>query len=288
MLDLLYYLCLRTLVNNIYILQIKIKFDNILLSLGGFKMQTQKNILSKNGYNISTTIFLPENKHMRAIIIACHGFGGDKESSAIYLLAQKLNKINIGVIAFDFPAHGESEVSGERFTVSECIQNIKDIENYIKQEYKDIKIGIFSTSFGAYITLLKILQQDNFFTIVLRAPAICMDEILINSILKESMEDFKNRGYTILGYEKSMEVYFSFYEELVENNILEKFNRKRKMLIVQGTEDDMAPISDTIKFINKNEDAILEKIVGADHRMKKEGELEKAINIAVDYIISFL
>lgn len=251
-------------------------------------MQVPKNIQSKNGYNISATLFLPGSEKMKAIIIACHGFGGDKESSAIYLLAEKLNKINIGVIAFDFPAHGKSEVTGERFTLSECIQNIKDIENYIKQEFGNIKIGIFSTSFGAYITLLKILQEDNFFAVVLRAPAICMDEILINSILKETIEDYKNRGFTILGYEKSMEVYYSFYEELVDNKILEQFNQKRKMLIVQGTEDDMAPISDTIKFIDKNDDAVLEKIIGADHRMKKEGELEKAINIAVDYIISFL
>jgi len=253
-------------------------------------MQLEEKIYSKNGYKISSTLFLPDNNSnsIKAMIIACHGFGGDKESSAIYLLAEKLNSLNIGVIAFDFPAHGESEVSGEKFTVSECIQNIKDIERYIKEKYRDIKIGIFSTSFGAYVTLLKILQEDEFFTVVLRAPAICMDEILVNSILKESVEDYKNRQFTILGYEKSMAVYYSFYEELLNNKILDKFNKKRKMLIVQGTEDDMAPISDTIKFIEKNDDAILEKIIGADHRMKKEGELEKAINIAVDYIISFL
>jgi len=251
-------------------------------------MQVPKNIVSKNGYNISATMFLPDDNHIKAIIVACHGFGGDKESSAIYLLAEKLNQLNIGVLAFDFPAHGESEVSGERFTVRECIQNIKDVENYIKNIYGNIKIGIFSTSFGAYVTLLKILEEDEFFTVVLRAPAICMDEILINSILKENIADYKSRGFTVLGYEKNMDVYYSFYEELLNNKILDKFNKKRQMIIVQGTEDDMAPISDTIKFLDNNDDAILEKIIGADHRMKKEGELEKAINIAVDYIMSFL
>ena len=34
------------------------------------------------------------------------------------------------------------------------------------------------------------------------------------------------------------------------NKILDKFNKKRKMLIVQGTEDDVAPISDTYEFIS--------------------------------------
>ena len=32
-----------------------------------------------------------------------------------------------------------------------------------------------------------------------------------------------------------------------------------------------------------NDEGKIEKIYGADHRMKKDGELEKAINIAVKY-----
>ena len=49
----------------------------------------------------------------------------------------------------------------------------------------------------------------------------------------------------------------------------------------------MAPISDSIRFLNeKNNKGQIEKIIGADHRMKKEGELEKAINIAVNYIMN--
>jgi len=47
----------------------------------------------------------------------------------------------------------------------------------------------------------------------------------------------------------------------------------------------MAPIEDSIRFIkSKNTKGKIEKILGADHRMKKDGELEKAINIAIEYI----
>ena len=68
-------------------------------------------IESKNNYKIPIKEFKPEK--IDKIIIACHGFGGDKESSAIELLAQKLIEENIMVIAFDFPAHGESTAEGE-------------------------------------------------------------------------------------------------------------------------------------------------------------------------------
>ena len=241
-------------------------------------------IESKNNYKIPIKEFKPDK--IEKVIIACHGFGGDKESSAIELLAEKLIKENIMVIAFDFPAHGESNARGEDYLVCNCINDLITIEEYIKKEYPQKPIGIFATSFGAYVTLLKINQySNNYFSIVLRAPAICMDEIFENSIIRENIEDFEKRGYTILGYEKEIKVSFDFYKELKKNKIFEIYNKNEELLIIQGTEDDMAPIDDSIRFIKeKNSKGKIEKIIGADHRMKKEGELEKAINIAVKYI----
>ena len=241
-------------------------------------------IESKNNYKIPIKEFKP-NK-IEKIIIACHGFGGDKESSAIELLGQELIKENIMVIAFDFPAHGESNAKGKEYLVHNCINDLITIEEYITKKYPEKPIGIFATSFGAYITLLKINQySNNYFSIVLRAPAICMDKIFENSILRENISNFKKRGYTVLGYEKELIVSYNFYEELKNNKLFEKYNKNEELLIIQGTEDNMAPIDDSIRFIQeKNPKGKIEKIIGADHRMKKEGELEKAIDIAVEYI----
>ncbi len=241
-------------------------------------------IESKNNYKIPIKEFKP-NK-IEKVIIACHGFGGDKESSAIDLLAQKLIKENIMVIAFDFPSHGESNAKGEEYLVHNCINDLITVEEYIAKEYSQKSIGIFATSFGAYITLLKINQySNNYFSIVLRAPAICMDKIFENSIIRENIRDFQKRGYTILGYEKELKVSYNFYEELKNNQLFKIYNKNEELLIIQGTEDNMAPIEDSIRFIReKNTEGKIEKIIGADHRMKKEGELEKAIDIAVKYI----
>lgn len=112
-----------------------------------------------------------------------------------------------------------------------------------------------------------------------------MDEIFKNSIIREDIELFKQRGYTILGYEKELVVSYKYYQELIDNKLFEIYNKNEELLIIQGTEDNMAPINDSIRFIqNKNSKGEIEKIVGADHRMKKDGELETAINIAVKYI----
>ena len=242
---------------------------------------------STNGYNISTKSYLPQESP-KEIIIAVHGFAGDKESSAISLLAKEMTKEGFGVVCFDFPGHGESEVEADKLTIDNCINDIISIEDYIKVKYdNEIKIDIFATSFGAYITLLKLFKyKTKYNKIVLRAPAIKMDEILKNTLLREPFDKFKERGFTKLGFERIMNIPFSFYEELKQNQILKIYKNSQKILIIQGTEDDVAPIKDTKELIDLDKANFeLFEIQGADHRMKKDGELEKAINKAKEYFL---
>ena len=113
-----------------------------------------------------------------------------------------------------------------------------------------------------------------------------MDEILKNAILTEAIEKYKEKGYAILGYDREMKVPYKYYEELLDNKLFDIYSANEEILAIQGTKDDMAPIEDTIRFIvEKNTKANLIKIEGADHRMKKDGELEKVINFAREYII---
>ena len=242
---------------------------------------------STNGYNISAKSHLPQESP-KEIIIAVHGFAGDKESSAISLLAKEMTKEGFGVVCFDFPGHGESEVEADKLTIDNCINDIETIEEYIKEKYgKQMKIDLFATSFGAYITLLKIFKYNTKYNkIVLRAPAIKMDKIFKETLLRETFEEFQKRGITKLGFDRTMNVPFDFYKELKQNQILELYNNSQKILIIQGTEDDVAPIKDTQELIDLDKANFeLFEIQGADHRMKKDGELEKAINKAKEYFL---
>lgn len=242
---------------------------------------------STNGYNISAKSYLPQESP-KEIIIAVHGFAGDKESSAISLLAKEMTKEGFGVVCFDFPGHGESEVEADKLTIDNCINDIETIEEYIKEKYgKQMKIDLFATSFGAYITLLKIFKYNTKYNkIELRAPAIKMDKIFKETLLRETFEEFQKRGITKLGFDRIMNIPFSFYEELKQNQILKIYKNSQKILIIQGTEDDVAPIKDTKELIDLDKTNFeLFEIRGADHRMKKDGELEKAINKAKEYFL---
>lgn len=226
-------------------------------------------------------------KDMKEILIACHGFAGDKESSVIDALGNELLKYNIGLITFDFPAHGKSTAKDSDLRIENCIEDIVDIEKYIKEKYGDLKISIFATSFGGYITLLKIFKyQTKYNHVILRAPAIKMDEILKENILKEDFKTFENEGKIKFGYERPFILDYSFYESLTENKILDLFKLNQKVNIIQGNQDDIAPIKDTYEFKQKNSELILiEEIEGADHRMKNPGDLEQVINFVKQIIL---
>ena len=110
-----------------------------------------------------------------------------------------------------------------------------------------------------------------------------MGEIYKNTLLREDIEEYKKRGYTILGFEREMKVPYSFMTELENNDIFEIFEKNElpKVYIVQGDKDDIAPISDTKEFMEKHKDKVEVCIInGADHRMKGPGELEKAIEFS--------
>ncbi len=77
--------------------------------------------LKSKEYKISAKIYLlNEDIKLKEIIIACHGFAGDKGSSAIKLLAEEMIKNKVGVICFDLPGHGESQTNATKLTIDNC------------------------------------------------------------------------------------------------------------------------------------------------------------------------
>jgi len=52
----------------------------------------------------------------------------------------------IGGVAFDFPAHGDSPVNGDEMRIDGCIDDLKSIENMVKNEYPDSEIYYFGSS----------------------------------------------------------------------------------------------------------------------------------------------
>ena len=241
---------------------------------------------SKNGYNIEYDEYIKENDEV--IIIAMHGFAGDRSSKCIKKLRQETLSLKIGLITFDWPSHGESEVNGEYLTIDNCLNDLETIYNYVKQKNSKSKIIAFSTSFGGYLTLLYNIKKENKFDgIILRAPALKMYDVLMNNIIDSSMLDsLKTNGYFNFGFERIIKIENNFITDLKNNNIFElyKTNKFNDIDIIHGTKDTTVPIIDSVQFCETN-NFNLYKIEGANHRFDIPGQIEEVVNIAKNIIL---
>lgn len=227
----------------------------------------------KENCNVKAKMFYTDEKEInKQIFIFCHGFCSGKGSNSVKIVANKLLQYEIPSISFDFPGHIDSVQGTDKLTVEVCISYINSVIDYIKNKYgENIKISFFAISFGAYILLNKFIGDNSEYqNIVLRSPAFNMKEIFKNSLLKETFEKYKESGKAKCGHGGKMEIPYSFYEDLTKNDLYNKYHEKRKILIIQGTLDDTAPIEDTYKFIENRPEFELIEMENMKHHMEPE------------------
>jgi len=143
--------------------------------------------------------------------------------------------------------HGDSD---EPLSLENCINDLKIVDEYVRNRYSNANVGLFGTSFGAYI-ILSYLRQTylTYGGIFLKSPAIKMDKVFREKLLEEDIDVFKDRGYTIKNKNKLMKIYYSFYESLVNEKITaDNIEKNRNIVIFHGTNDDVALFDDLKEY----------------------------------------
>lgn len=236
--------------------------------------------------NLSATLYLPDNKP-NEVVIGIHGFSGDKESSVLIALAQELTKTNKALLTFDLPCHGEND-NTKPLNLRECINSINSVYEYVNENFKNTDISVFATSFGGYLTLAYLSEnQKNLHKLILRAPAIYMYKVLTENILP--FNGFTAEEITApvnLGYEKPLLIDKDFITQL-NNFSLENTNpTQNNIYILQGKKDNIVSPEDNENFFkkfypNKHKFFYFEN---ADHRFKKPGELNRIIQLTLEIL----
>lgn len=111
-----------------------------------------------------------------------------------------------------------------------------------------------------------------------------MPHILLE-LLDITDEDFKKAGTVQCGFERKIDLPYAFYKGLI-NNIVSTKKFDRPMLIIHGDADDVVPHTDIKRFCRINPKAKLLVVKGADHRFKKEGEIEQVITGSKEFILT--
>ena len=248
------------------------------------------NIVETKISNHSSRIFEPDDK-VKDVLIAVHGFAGDKDSSVIIAVAKELVKFAVLTITFELPNHG-ADASQNILNLAECINSIGEVVNYAKAHYSNTPISIFATSFGAFLTLHYLsTHTEKFKNIILRSPAIDMANILVNNILPEhnlKLEDFSS--VQNLGYANPLLVDKKFIDDLYSKQLGNDFNEPvNTYSVLQGLKDDIVDPNFVFEFCNKHfaNRCTIYKFKNADHRYKNPGELEQIVEITKHIITKY-
>ncbi len=240
----------------------------------------EKVIKSRNNYYINCNTYIDGNE--QKVYIFLHGLGGDKNRPTVLRIIEELRKIGIGAITFDFIGHGESDVDFSNFSIQNCIDDLNDVINFVKNNYPNKNIGLFGTSMGGHIILKSMLENDiKVSSIILKSPAVDICSAVEN--LKPYFNINKESKNFVLPLLKN----FQFNEDIINDftnssNELIKSQYKiyENTLIIQGQKDDIAPSENTINFAKAHFDNYTIKLFkNADHNFANDGELEEICNM---------
>ena len=242
-------------------------------------------------FDIGTTpckAYMPTEGIAEHAVLAVHGFGGSKESATYSMLAQALCPEGIAVYCFDFPAHGANPLGGEAFTVEACADALLAVARYVHGEHP-ARAGVFATSFGGFMALRcmdGLADALGNFALVLKAPAVKMDETFERVILEGRRDLFEAQGFVELDYARPIEVHQAYLDGLKAQSVC--VPNGKPMLVIHGDADTVVTPAHIAEFMECNPFAELARIPGADHEFDGEGQLDMLVQAAREYFCEML
>lgn len=233
-------------------------------------------IPGQNGYDISALSNV-QSEH-REILLCLHGFTGNKHSLVITALRKRLDQDGIGVVTFDWPAHGDSPSQDSDLTVENCLRDLDTVLAFIRSRWS-VPISCFATSYGGYLAVLyRNEHPDAFDKLLLRSPALRMPQTFIGFFSEGSRKRFMSGEPFSIGTDRKMKLTVSFYDSLIAHDAFSApVPSPERVMILQGDRDDVVSPKDTAVFAEKNHIPVA-WFRGADHIYKNPADQKRIVD----------
>ena len=241
-------------------------------------------ILTQGDLQIPCRLRHPDHGKVRRVVLGVYGFSGSMDDTIQENLAEEMTLFSSVSLRFDFPAHGESTLGSEFFTVANCVDSLLAVAEYAKTAYPEIEdLCIFASGFGAYITLLglqDLLDLPGRIRLVVQTPSLRMHNTLL-AMIKMSRETFRAMDRCTVVAPRPFDVTYALYEEMSWNIALATYNIP--ILILHGEQDYAIPFSDIQNFHRLNEGSQLVIIPGTTHKFLEEGAWDMVLDLTRDW-----
>ena len=220
-------------------------------------------------------------------VIFLSGFLSNKDGKKTTFLEEQAKKLDVNYIRFDYRAHGSSTGKFKDFTISNAIEDTKNIINNLAGNKQLILIG---SSMGAWImikTALLFKNQVKSLIGIASAPDFT-EELIWNNLSddekRQILIDGKYRRITKQEDDKSeignfeeQEITINLIEDGRKNLVLHSdINLNIPIYLIHGTNDNEVPYCFSMNLAQKitSSDVTVNLVKSADHRFSSEKNLK--------------
>ena len=204
--------------------------------------------------NVKYKLYYPKKSVKTSeVVVICNGITTSKYKRKITKIISCLLNKNYSVVAFDYIEKLRFKCwYKNKLDLNSFMKKLETLYTFIKDKYPGYKINIFSTGFGAYVTLNSIFESDlNVNKIVLNTPVINMKELFKIKLAKYNLIDFYKINQKWLNDEKMNEIK-TFYNEISRMDLLKLNNKFENLFVVYDEKQNIVDINDITKFISNN------------------------------------
>lgn len=246
-------------------------------------MEIVKTKIASSKSGLAATIHLPENK-MERLAILCPGYLDSKDYRNLVSLAEALSGRGYTAVRFDPTGTWESEGDISDYTVTQYLEDIKHVFEYMLQraDYEDVLLG--GHSLGGAVSLLYAALDPRISTVVGVMPPARIVTGERRERWKEmgsrvSQRDLPNDGYRA----KEFRVPYSYAEDSSRYNVVQEVKKiTSPVVLLAGELDDVVP-QEEIKeiFENAHEPKRFAIVPGIGHDYRRRDEEIESVNKTV-------
>lgn len=239
-------------------------------------------ITNRQGERLAMMEFIPESEPRRLVII-CHGFRGGKENGGrIYHFAQRLNQLDMAVIAFDFSGSGASEGSFANMTLSRQAADLESVVDYGCKKFAGAPVILLGRSFGGSTVLAESAGDKRIAAVALWSTPAFLGETFAAMMPAEYNRMKMGQVVTVQDEFGSFEMGPDLARDFACHDMKHYMQllEERPVLIIQARDDELVPPENAIYMNAQMKNASLYMVEEAGHRFLEKISLREDITIA--------
>ncbi len=252
--------------------------------------QTTLCFQDSTGKKVSALLTEPSLRTNR-IVVLCHGFLSNKQSSTNRRLAELLIEKEISTFSFDWFGMGESEGSFADLTVDVCCDELEQALSFVRDKGYS-RIGLVGSSYGGLIATLIASRDSQLTALGLKCPVPDFPEMLRLEFGQEAMDRWQSTGEIpdVTGSDTPIELHYAFYKNCLTYDAYTAAQAiTAPTIIVHGDNDELVPLSQ----IERLEQSLagpksLHLLPGANHHFGRPDDFRTMTTLLANWMVTHL